>query len=166
MFNKLVGNYIHDVNLISLKIFSIFLTIFLLSNSGFTYELANKMGGTEQTFSIALNNTFDFTRYNDKEAYGAKWIQNTNSSTIYADPFGKYFIDEHIFQRTAYFSDTTKYGYLYLREINLRDGSILILEKEKVLTKISYLNLSESVFYNHANKIYSNGGSDTLYNTN
>ncbi|MPM38562.1 hypothetical protein SDC9_85191 [bioreactor metagenome] len=131
---------------------------FLLLTSGFFYELAG-----DSPVSIALNNTFDATRYNDKEVHNAKWISNNiNDSKIYADPYGKYLLDEFPpNNKIDLFSEDTTDGFLYLREFNLKNETIFCFKKEKTLSKIDYISL-KSDFYIYANKIYSNGGSDLL----
>lgn len=153
-FSKISTAY----NVSAKKVFSIYLMFFLLLTSGFFYELAG-----DSPVSIALNNTFDATRYNDKEVHNAKWISNNiNDSKIYADPYGKYLLDEFPpNNKIDLFSEDTTDGFLYLREFNLKNETIFCFKKEKTLSKIDYISL-KSDFYIYANKIYSNGGSDLL----
>lgn len=150
-----------NINIISLKIFSIFLMIFLLFNSGLIYEL-----GGDKPASIALNSTFDFPRYNDKEAYSAKWIAYKNdNSRVYADPYGFWFLCELISTaRTGVFTDTVRDGYLYLREINVKTNQIILIEKEGTLPSKDYQELNIFIF--QVNKVYSNEGSQIYYYPN
>lgn len=148
-------------NILAKKMFSIYLMFFLLLTSGFFYELAGDM-----PVSIALNDTFDATRYNDMEVYNAKWVSNSlNESKIYADPYGKYLLEEFLpTNKVELFAEGEMNGFLYLREINLKTGTIPCIKREKSVSRINYQSLDKSTFYVDANKVYSNGGSDLLLN--
>lgn len=157
--NKVIGKKKQQIDKeVSLKMFSVFLMIFLLFTSGLVYEL-----GGEKSISIALNSTFDFPRYNDKEAYGAKWIANTNDNArVYADAYGIWFLSELMpMAKTGVLTDTVRGGYLYLREINVKTNQITCIKREGTLSSKSYQDLSD--FTLQANKIYSNGGSQVYY---
>lgn len=141
----------------SMKLFSIFFTIFLLFNSGFVNELAKGV-----PISISLNNNMDYPRFNTKEVHGASWIsEKTEISHIYGDLFGFHLLNEYMFGRVGVFDNNTEEipynSYVYFRGLNVK-GKIKSYPRSEI-----YIPLKEYKFFNNIiikmNKLYDNGGS-------
>lgn len=142
-----------------IKIFSIYLSIFFLFNSGIIYEITN-----DKPFSIALNNNFDFPRYCTEEVLSAKWtVNNIQKYIIYADLYSLWLLNEFQSKNTIilFKNIIEKKNYLYIRKMNIKTNSILLITKERTLANVTYQNLSDLTDY--SNKIYSNGASEILY---
>lgn len=144
---------------IPMKTFSIFLTIFLLFTSGLVYELVN-----DEPISIALSKNYDFPKYNDLEVSSAHWFTNhgnLNNLTL-TDTFGKYLLNEYTASNIIMYDRTeTHFVYLYLRTINVENGTIINIKREGSLAVTEYLNLTDVT--KGLDKIYSNGGSDIYF---
>jgi uncharacterized membrane protein len=149
---------INDNN--SFYISSLFLMVFLLFNSGFAYEL-----GHDPALSIALNSTWDFPRYNEREYFGATWTENNikNDANLYADPFSTYLLAEKIPLQPDYAFEKNNFGYLYLRETNIKKKGLMVYIREKTLAHESIVELKNINLYKNGDEIYSNGGSVLLY---
>jgi len=147
----------------SLKLLSLFFAIFLLFNTGFIYEVAK-----DNPFSISLDNTIDYPRFNDKEVHAAKWLVNiTDSYPIYADNLGLQLLKGFVYLRgRTFFAEAKELpseSYVYLRSLNLKGFMTELHEKKGHL----YVELPNSTFYNNVitkkNKIYDNGGSEIYH---
>lgn len=148
------------------KILSIFFTIFFLFNTGFLEEII-----TSNSYSISLDNTIDYPRFNEKEMVGSKWAMNmTNSSSIYADSFGRVLLYEYTPYRwkIGIFNGNTDQlpnkTCIFLRDLNTK-GTIMVPAKIPSYEKTyDYAALRSSIFFNsilcNKNKIYANGGSE------
>lgn len=87
VFNKLMIVFKNDRNLSNnaFKIFSIFLVIFLLFNTGFFQEIAHE----RYIPSMSLSSANDPPIFNEKELASARWITKfNNGSQIYSDVNG------------------------------------------------------------------------------
>jgi uncharacterized membrane protein len=69
------------LNVEAFSVFSIFVAVFLLFNSGLVYEVAQ-----DHPTSISLNNGLDSPLYNARDIQAGKWLaKNEGSQTTYAD---------------------------------------------------------------------------------
>ena len=117
----------------ALKIFSVFLLVFMLFNTGFISVLAN------QSVPMHLSNQAELSDYYplfDYEEYtGAQWLTENNiSKNIYADVYGKFIFyrftpnnnnisaNNGISEFTNYTSPDT---YMYLRKLNTENGFLV-----------------------------------------
>ena len=140
----------------SLRALSVFFAVFLLFNSGWVYELAK-----DNPTSIALNNTIDYSRFNDREFYGANWLgsKSPSSSLYYADGYGRLllyeFVDRHF---VRIFWNTTikiqKDSYVYFRSLNTNKKEMVEYGKN---IPVRHISLNDSIFFNtivsHQNRI-------------
>lgn len=147
-------------------VFSIFLVIFLLFNSGFIYEIAK-----DEPTSFSLNSTLKYggSLYNDQEAICAQWISNINKpeTNIFAEHYKKFifylFIDD--MSRIKSFNNMTTQiplsSYIYLSLINTNYGEITEMISSPAGFSMVYSDLGTSLFYQsticNSNKIYDNG---------
>ncbi len=150
-----------------LIILSIFLTIFLLFNSGWVYELANS-----QPNSIALNNSIDYPKFSKSEIMGIEWTEkNVEKSVYYADWYGwlltNRYVIKHSEQAEIAHNDTDwlhPNACIYLRSVNIykdlwhdkmrSKGGFVMAETYSLKTILFYKKIVES------NKIYTSGGSN------
>jgi len=86
---KFVGRVIRFVKRESFWIS--FLALFLLFNSGYMYEVANKLGYPEESFSDALNPFIDRFTPTSQDYYAILWLKyfSQDNLQVYADIIGK-----------------------------------------------------------------------------
>lgn len=142
---------------VPMKLFSIFLMIFLLFTSGFAYEIFN-----DEPMSIALSTTMDAPKYNTQEIYGAVWATDNIHQIIASDYFGVLLLADYNPDNITSFSESTTAKFLYLRTINIKQDNITITEKNGTLVDTRYLKLSP--FTENLDKLYTNGGSEVYFN--
>lgn len=148
------------------KLFSVFLAIFFLFNSGLIYHLAQ-----DNPSSISLDNIrHPRVVYNDEDFFGVQWaVQNKekNEFNIYTGACDKFllynFIDEkkiNVF--TSNTIDVASNSYILLGPLSIQDHEIVNSYFEKSGFRREYLPLESSNFYNKvvskSSKIYNNGG--------
>ena len=158
----------------SLKVFSIFLAIFLLFNTGLVYEVAK-----DDPTSISLNTTIKHPRFyfNEQEAHGAQWVANTvkKESDIYAGDFGKFILWDFVSNKdkVRVFNNETiwvsRNSYIFMGLLNVRDDEVVVVRRTAVGFFREYPKLSNSIFYNkiiiYTNKIYDTGDAQVYYHS-
>ena len=145
----------------SLKVLSVYFVIFLLYQTGFVFEVSEGRTG-----SISLNSTTDYTRFNDQEVLGAKWLNNVKvNNPIYADAYRRLLLGSFEWRQVSSFPVNTdrkrKNSYVYLGKFNIMNGTVIVYSKEKAIRKSRYVN--SSAIINGREKIYDNGGAEVYY---
>lgn len=152
----------------SLKLFSIFLIIFLIFNTGFVSVLAN------QSIPMHLSNQERLSDYyplfDQQESSGAKWLIDYNiTSNIYTDVYGKFIFyrftpnineissNNGISEFTPYNANNT---YMYLRKLNT-ENSYLVGFTSRTNRNRVYADLSSVI--NLKNRIFDDGDSRVYY---
>jgi uncharacterized membrane protein len=152
----------------SLKLFSIFLIIFLLFNTGFVSVLAN------QSIPMHLSNQERLSDYyplfDQQESTSAKWLINHNiTSNIYTDVYGKFIFyrftpnineissNNGISEFTPYNANNT---YMYLRKLNTENSYLVGFTSRTDRNRV-YADLSSVV--NIKNRIFDDGDSRVYY---
>lgn len=153
----------------SIKIFSIFVLIFFLFNSGFVSELSGQsipmfLSG-ENVLSSDYYPLFDY-----QEADSAQWlVENNLSSSIYADVYGKFMFYRYtpninnisanngISEFTPYNASNT---YMYLRTLNVNNGYLVGFTSRTDRNRV-YKDLSSNA--DLKNRIFDDGGSRIYY---
>jgi uncharacterized membrane protein len=152
----------------SLKIFSVFLLVFMLFNTGFISVLAG------QSIPMHLSNQDRLSDYyplfDNEEGAGAQWLtQNNVSSNIYADVYGKFIFyrftpnpnnisaNNGISEFTNYTNPNT---YMYLRKLNTENGFLVGYTSRSDRNRI-YADLSSTA--NAKNRIFDDGNSVVYY---
>lgn len=155
-----------NLNFSSSKMFSVFLIIFLLFNTGFVYEITD-----DQSQMISINTKIKdhYPLFDDKELNGVQWlIGSTNKS------YNKFYADRYntlLFYRFGATVKTFPFdandlkvnNYIYFGTSNLINLKIPYINKTTSYgsnTKDNYLKLDD---YNKGTKIYDNGGSQVYY---
>lgn len=158
---------------------SIFLTVYLLFNSGFVYEILNDNptsislsqnkiinGDTNQKVDLFMTlNVFD------QDYYAMSWfdkkVDRTQEIKIYADYIGWHAVTSYgnTFKYRLSLSNQTSYlrnnSYVFLGYVDLNENVIVGFEKYKYPT---YNLTSFSKVFNQTDKIYDNGASQLLFN--
>ncbi|WP_301664507.1 DUF2206 domain-containing protein [Methanoculleus frigidifontis] len=146
-----------------LKLFSIFLAIFLLFNCGWIYEV-----GHENTTNFAINSTVDSTSYNLLEIQGVKWLLNVKEANIlYADLYRQLHIHRISGQNTTYnypidSNSMDLPSYSYFGEYNKLSLELITYDRWQVLNSYTYYPVTSYV--SRSNRIYDNGGPMVYYN--
>lgn len=152
----------------SLKIFSIFILIFMLFNTGFISELSNESIPMFLT-GVTIQSSDYYPLFNYQEAYSAQWLaENKVSNNIFADAYGKFIFyrfipDINEISSNIGVSEYTKYNstntYMYLRTLNINNGYLVRFSRTD--RNRIYEDLSDTT--NSKNKIFDNGGSYIYY---
>ena len=148
----------------ALKIFSIFLLVFMLFNTGFISVLAGQSIPMHLSNQDRLSDYYPLFDY--EEFTGAKWLTENNvSSNIYADVYGKFIFyrftaninnisaNNGISEFTNYTSPNT---YMYLRKLNTENGYLIGYTSRSDRNRI-YADLSSTA--NSKNRIFDDGNS-------
>ncbi len=145
----------------SLKVFSVFLVIYLLFNTGFVYQVAG-----DNCTAISLNKSADYPLFNQKEYFGAEWICNEKKNTsIYADDY-RWLLITNFEQKVQVFpfnvTNVPEDSYVYLGTLNIKKGEVLVsdIKPARLITR-KYINSNKII--DDRNKIYDNGGSRAYY---
>ncbi len=117
-----------------LKIFSIFILIFMLFNTGFVSELAGESIPMFLT-GVSIQSSDYYPLFDYQEADSAQWLtDNKVSNSIYADVYGKFIFyrftpnineissNNGVSEFTTYNSSNT---YMYLRTLNVNSGYLV-----------------------------------------
>lgn len=144
----------------SLKIMSLFLTIFLLLNTGFVNQIFN------EPVSISLTNNVDYPKFSQNEAFGANWlfINSNHENNSYADDFRNQLLQSYFgssVRTLDYLNVLPDNSYLYLGNLNIQNNTLAIRVRNGVSHDISYND--PHVFINRSNEIYDNSGSEIFY---
>ena len=152
----------------SLKIFSVFILIFMLFNTGFISVLAGQSIPMHLSNQDRLSDYYPLFDY--EEGTGAQWlIENNVSSNIYTDVYGKFIFyrftpnineissNNRISEFTPYNATNT---YMYLRKLNTENGYLVGYTSRADRNRI-YADLSSVV--NLKNRIFDDGDSRVYY---
>lgn len=162
IFSKITKLKIRKDNI--LKFTAIFLSIFLIFNSGVAYKLNNEI---DPSMSLIALDKFDYPVFNNKEIAGAKWLKNYHDQNqIYSDIFRNllligYFGNDISLKRFSEYKSPSYSSLIYLGTINVEHN------------KIAYTGFNESAFGNlyyaqiqnlsqKNNRIYDNQGSQII----
>ena len=153
----------------SLKIFSIFLLVFMLFNTGFISVLAGQSIPMHLSNQDRLSDYYPLFDY--EEFTGAQWLTENNvSKNIYADVYGKFIFyrftpninnisaNNGISEFTNYTCPNT---YMYLRKLNTENGFLVGYTSRSDRNRI-YVDLSGTA--NTKNRIFDDGDSEVYYN--
>ncbi|MBI5680710.1 MAG: DUF2206 domain-containing protein [Methanobacterium sp.] len=151
-----------------LKIFSIFLVIFMLFNTGFVSVIS---GQSIPMHLTAQNGQSDYyPRFDQSESMGAKWlVENKVDTSIYADVYGVFAFYRYIYSPilpSAYnnvylISDNNDlHSYTFLRKLN-KDNNILIGFTSRTNRNRVYADMGHII--NPKNLIYENGASKIYF---
>jgi uncharacterized membrane protein len=139
-----------------LKVFSIFLALFLLFNTGFVYEIVNKSVST----AVPLNATFDAPRFNDLEVAGAAWLSNekSNSTPVYGDAYRSLLLNGFSYPANVFPGNNTlpAGAFVYLGSLNVQQSKLAGVSYASGAGTRSYGNTS--VISSGRSRLYDNGG--------
>ena len=156
----------------SLKLVAIFLTFFILNDSGWTCEIFNDYPPN----SISLNNSaLHPPIFDNQEKIGGIWIKDVikEEDIIYCDRYTLYYvysllggryIESNKSVRSFNIIDNNPYkpSYIFLSKFNLKKNLSLNYNYTGGISQPEYLPFKNSIFYdatkNYANKIYSSDG--------
>jgi uncharacterized membrane protein len=152
----------------SLKIFSVFLVIFLFFNAGFFSVLSN------QSVPMHLsgeNSASDYhPRFDYQEVLGAQWLsQKRVEGKIFADVYGVFIFYRYITIPNQISTNNGVYtiaeydkstSYIYLRKLN-QDNNLLVGFTSRTNRNRVYEDMSNLI--NSKNRIYENGASKIYY---
>jgi len=135
-----------------LKVFSIFLILFMLFNTGFFSVL------TDNSVPVHLSTESDiFPRFNQYEISGAQWLYNHNvGGNIYGDEHGAQLFKKYFY----YVPNLSLYRgednfYIFSRKFNRENIFLLTIERgSKERTRV-YKDMSDLI--RRKNRIYDNG---------
>lgn len=147
------------------RVLSMFLSVFLLFNSGLVYYLAEEPAKTASLISFDPN--INYFKYDDLEIVSARWLEahSDDKLPIYADDYRKYLLQSmssgSAFSLSKVDPSQDSRGYFYL-------GTWNNVKNEIILEKIYYgtvqhisSNVEPYIFENH--KIYSNYNAGVYY---
>lgn len=164
---KLFRNHDMDSS-IPLKLFTVFLMIFLLFNSGFVSVLSD----TSIPMTLSNGNIASdyYPLFNVQEASSAQWLaDNKVSSNIYADVYGRFIFNRYIFSSNKIaidngVTDFTSYNpnnsYIYQRKLDINNSYLTGFTGMNDRNRV-YLNMS--VIVNPKNTIFDDGDSRIYY---
>lgn len=145
----------------SLKILSIFLTVFILINTGFVNQLFN------EPTAVSLTNNVDYPKFNQKEVAGANWLDNysINKNKIYADDYKSLLILSFSgsFKTFEFVYLFPQNSYIYLGSSNIKNNTVAMKMRKGVNQDRDYAD--SKIFTEKSNKIYDNSGSEIFYNS-
>jgi uncharacterized membrane protein len=152
----------------ALKIFSVFLLVFMLFNTGFISVLGGQSIPMHLSNQDRLSDYYPLFDY--EEFTGAQWLTENNvSSNIYADVYGRFIFyrftaninnisaNNGISEFTNYTSPNT---YMYLRKLNTENGYLVGYTSRSDRNRI-YADLSSTA--NSKNRIFDDGDSRVYY---
>ena len=151
-FSKITRNHLFTV-------ISIFLVVFLFFDTGFTYQVLDKVDVT----SIALSATCDFPKFDQREVNGGKWLQkySENNSAIYADKNRASVLNSMIscVEIPAYFDLVNSTSYIFLGTVNIARNKVLISQMAGANIVIDEGYRSPGEILHGRFRIYDDGGS-------
>jgi uncharacterized membrane protein len=138
----------------SLTVLSLFLTSFLLFNSGWIYTITN-----DNPTQFALNSHIDAPRFSDQEVLAAQWMVGSKGdrTELYGDEYGHLPFLSLVGQSLTFYPYTTF----------ARGADVIILLRStnlagKITIQTGYASLNDSLFYQkslvNSNLVYDNGG--------
>jgi uncharacterized membrane protein len=145
----------------SLQILSVFFAIFLLFNSGWVYEVSN-----DHPFAL-LNSTIDYTKFNEQESSGAKWLNNIkDEKLIYADEYrwwllARFYPQQNIGHLPKNDDKIPEESYVFLGNFNIINKRVVL---ENIETSINMMeNSDSSSIFTNRSRIYDDGGAEIYY---
>ncbi|KKG56897.1 hypothetical protein DU64_05285 [Methanosarcina mazei] len=138
--------------MIVIKLFSVFLLIFLLFNSGFIYEITK-----DDPTSISLNNSINSFFFNNQEYICANWVHDRNTnSELHADVYRRLLLisfegAENTFDLSNDIQNISKNSLIYVGSYNINNNIF------------SYSEINISKISSKTNKIYSNAGAQVYH---
>lgn len=157
---------IKENKVLTLKILSMFFTIFLLFNTGWIYEIAG-----DSPTSFSLNNKLDFPKFNDRDVAGKEWLYQVsrieeNNGYIYADVyrwllFLSCFDSNNLSMFPENIDHISRNSYIYLSTYNIFKNEILIILQKGADSLSEYVNFD--LYISSKNQIYNNGGAKIYY---
>ncbi|WP_414468704.1 DUF2206 domain-containing protein [Methanobacterium sp. ACI-7] len=152
----------------ALKIFSVFLLIFLLFNTGFVSIIAGQ--SIPMHLTDAKGQSDYYPRFDNQESLGARWlVENKVDAKIYADVYGVFAFYRYIYSPilpAAYnnvhlISDNVEINsYIFLRKLN-KDNNMLVGFTSRTNRNRVYEDMNGVI--NPKNRIYENGESKIYY---
>lgn len=136
---------------------SIFLVAFLFFNTGLVYEFMDKTHPT----SIALNTSYDFPKFNQREVTGGNWLlDHSNNDTIYADKNRASVLSSIVscMEIPAYFDLVGKKSYIFLGTLNIVQNQILTYRMVGANIVMDEGYRSPGEILQGRSKIYDDGG--------
>lgn len=145
-------------NNVFIKVFSIFLLIFMFLNTGFFSVISNT------SIPVHLSSESDvYPRFDVQETLGAQWLyKNRISDNIYADEHGT-----RLFKKYLYFVPVlSNYNgqdnsYIFARKFNQGDIFLLTIERGSKEKSKVYEDMSGMI--NTKNEIYDNGEAKSYF---
>jgi uncharacterized membrane protein len=147
------------------KLFSAFLLVFLLFNTGFVFEIAEGGSG-----SISLNANMDYPKFNEQEFKGGEWLINSkgNRVPVFSDEYRAALLAFFGLNESIVFPDNIKMiayypnFYVFLGKVNIKDRKLVVLVfkpprnlgEVKTFEDLSFDNLLSTM-----NKIYDSADS-------
>jgi len=126
-------------NINTLKIVSVFLSIYLLFNTGFIYEITK-----DNPRSIALNDSLDSARYNNQEYSAAMWLNNVKiDQQIYADGYKRLIFNRIYYKKSTSFNNNSNIppkSYIFMGTYNIKNEEVYVHEIYKSVTLDSYIS--------------------------
>jgi uncharacterized membrane protein len=178
LFNKFISKFNHiNETEASLKLAAIFLTFFILNDSGWACEIFNDYPPN----SISLNSSsLHPPSFDIQEKLGGIWIRDAikGEDIVYCDRYALYFI--YSLLNKKYFdvnksvrpfniidNNIHKPSYTFLSKVNLKKNISLNYNYIGRTSLPEYLPFKNSIFYNStkdlANKIYSSDGVEVYF---
>ncbi len=167
---KFVRNLVRTMRLPSMSFMAaFFLTVFILFNTGYVYELANILGYQEQSFSSALNPHMDSDTPSTQDYYAIIWLKYyAQHNSVYSDLFGRTILWAYFdASRVKYLSSASpEYiednSLIFIRRYCENSGTILIIYYYKNVQIRDRLNISGFITSPRINRIYSGGATILL----
>ncbi len=139
---------------------SIFFIIFLFFDTGLTYQILDPA----QTTSIALNPSYDFPKFNQKEVTAGNWLSLTKLDyPVYADKNRASVLRSIISPvlEIPYYSDLVyDQTYIFLGNWNIEKNQVFVynMEGSNIITDEKYVSPLEIL--QGRSRIYDNGGAE------
>lgn len=162
LFSTITKSHSNQDGKNNFKILSIFLSIFLLFNSGFVYEIAN-----DNPTSIALSPNIQSIKFNESEVYAASWLGSQTQTHVLAGDFGRFIIYNNIKHTNVNvigneISYIPSNYFIFLDSIMVKDNQLVISTRKSSGISREKVRFTDSMFYikvvTISNKIYNNGG--------
>lgn len=141
------------------KAISIFLIIFLFFDTGLMYQILDPA----QTTSIALNPSYDFPKFNQKEVTAGNWLSNTKYDyPVYADKNRASVLRSmmSVIEIPYYFDLVNNQSYIFLGTWNVEKDQILVYNMIGSNIIINETYFSPINILKGRSKIYDNGGAE------
>lgn len=142
------------------KFISVFFIVFLFFDTGLVYYFMD----SEHPTSIALNTSYDFPKFNQKEVTAGEWLKNRqfNNYTAFADKYRSSVLVSFFTpckEIPPYFDLVSNQSYIFLGSINVAQGQVRVYQMvgSNIVTSEGYQSSQEILL--KRSRIYDNGGS-------